>query len=382
VAARSLKRLGGDGLEVTLVEREPRFVSCPLSNLVLAGLRPMDDITRPYAGLAAAGVRLLPGEAQAVDAAARRVRLADGSELPYDRLVLAPGIDFMTDEVSGLAAALAAGRLAHAWKAGAQTARLRAQLQAMPEGGVFAICIPLLPYRCPPAPYERACLVAEYFQRAKPRAKVLVLDANPEVTAERVLFERAFAERYAGVIEYRPNNELKEVAAAGGRWLARLEFEDVTADVLNVIPPQRGGDLARRAGLLDINGRWAGVDWQTMESRAAPGIHVLGDAVFPAPAMPKSGHMAMQQGALAAAAIVRLLQGHEPGPAPELSSSCYSFVAGGAAGHLRSSYRFDAAERGFRPVPGATHVALTADAQQAREAQLWAGQAWAEMLAL
>ena len=382
MAARALVRWGGDGVAVTLVEREAAFVSCPLSNGVLGGTRRLDEITRGYQGLAAAGVRVVRGEVTAIDADARRVRLADGGELAYERLLLAPGIDFMLEDMGGLAALLASGRVAHAWKAGPQTALLRAQLQAMPDGGVFAICIPPLPYRCPPAPYERACLVAEYFSQAKPRAKVLVLDANPEITSEKALFERAFGARWAGRVERVPNSELKDVAVEGSALVAKLEFDDVRADVLNVIPPQRGGGLARQAGLLNINRRWAGVDWLSMESSVAPGIHVLGDAVFPAPLMPKSGHMAQQQGLHAAAAVLQMLRGQAPGPPRELDSSCYSFVAADAAGQLRSTHRYDPAERTFKPVPGTTRVAPEANALQAQEARAWAAGAWAEMLAL
>jgi sulfite dehydrogenase len=382
MAARALVRGGGDSVAVTLVEREPAFVSCPISNGVLGGTRRLADITRPYSGLVAAGVRVVRGEVVGIAADARRVHLADGSELGYERLLLAPGIDFMLEEMGGLGAQLASGRVTHAWKAGPQTALLRAQLEAMPDGGVFAICIPPLPYRCPPAPYERACLVAEYFSRAKPRAKVLVLDANPEIASEKALFERAFSGRWAGRIELRPNSELKDVAAEGTKQVAKLEFEDVAVDVLNVIPPQRGGELARRAGLLNINRRWAGVDWLSMESTAVPGIHVLGDSVFPAPVMPKSGHMAQQHGLHAAAAVLRLLRGEAPGPPRELGSSCYSFVAADAAGQLRSTHRYDAAERTFKPVPGATSLAPSPTAALAQQAQAWAENAWAEMLAL
>jgi sulfite dehydrogenase len=382
MAARALVRWGGDAVAVTLVEREPAFVSCPLSNGVIGGTLRLDDITRGYGGLAAAGVRVVQDQVVAIATDARRVRLARGEDVPYERLLLAPGIDFMLEDMHGLAGLLASGRVAHAWKAGPQTALLRAQLEALPDGGVFAICIPPLPYRCPPAPYERACLVAEYFSRAKPRSKVLVLDANPEITSEKALFERAFAERWGGRIELHPNSELKDVAVEGSRLVARLEFDDVAADVLNVIPPQRGGELARQAGLLNINRRWAGVDWLSMESTVAPCIHVLGDAVFPGPQMPKSGHMAQQQGLHAAAAVLQLLRGQPPAAPRELDSSCYSFVAADAAGQLRSTHRYDATDRSFKPVPGATHVAPLATAQQAREALAWAERAWAEMLAL
>ncbi|HRC37903.1 MAG TPA: FAD/NAD(P)-binding oxidoreductase, partial [Rubrivivax sp.] len=228
-AARYLKMWGGN-VDVTMVERNANFVSCPISNLVLGGHKQMADITRGYDGLRALGVKVVQGEVTVVDAAAKKVRLAGGGELAYDRLIVSPGIDFMTDAVGGLASALATDQVTHSWKAGPQTVLLRKQLEAMPDGGVFAIAIPKVPYRCPPGPYERACMVASYFKTAKPKSKVLVLDANPEITSKKGLFEKAFKDHYAGIVEYRGNNELKSVDGT----TARLEFDDVKANVLNV----------------------------------------------------------------------------------------------------------------------------------------------------
>ena len=374
-AARYL-RLWGGNVDVTLVERNPGFVSCPMSNLVLGGYKPMADITRGYEGLKAAGVKLLQGEVVAVDAAARRVRLASGVDLPYDRLVLSPGIDFLNDQVGGLAAALARGQVLHAWKAGAQTLALRQQLLDMPDGGVVAISIPKAPYRCPPGPYERACLVASYLKQHKPRSKLLLLDANPEIQSKKALFETAFAQHYAGLLEYRPNAELKEVSGQ----VAKLEFEDVKADVLNVVPPQHAAELAHRAGLVNINKRWVGVNWLTMESSVAPGIHVLGDATFPAPLMPKSGHMANQQGKLAAAAIIQLLRGEAVSATPVLMNTCYSFVTAKDVIHVASVHQYDAAEKIFKTVPGSGGVSAAANALEGRYALSWAENIWHDML--
>ncbi len=262
-AARYLRMWGGN-VDVTLVERNAEFVSCPISNLVLGGYKQMAEITRGYGGLKAMGVKVVQGEVVAIDAAAKKVRLTSGAELSYDRLVVSPGIDFMNEQIGGLAAALDKGSVVHSWKAGPQTVALRKQLVDMADGGVYALSIPKSPYRCPPGPYERACMVASYFKTAKPKSKVLVLDANPEITSKKALFQRAFDQHYKGILEYRPNAELKEVAGS----VAKLEFEDVKADVLNVVPPQRAGDLARTAGLVNINNRWAGVNWLTMESTA------------------------------------------------------------------------------------------------------------------
>ena len=376
-AARYLKLWGGN-VDVTLVERNTDFVSCPISNLVLGGYKQMADITRSYAGLKAVGVKVMQGEVVAIDAAGKKLRLVGGGELPYDRLVLSPGVDFMADQIGGLPAALDSGRVLHSWKAGPQTAALRRQIEAMPDGGVFAMFIPKAPYRCPPGPYERACVVASYLKAAKPRSKVLVLDANPEITSKKGLFEKAFKDHYAGILEYRPNAELKELSGN----LAKLDFEDVKADVLNVIPPQRAGDLARSAGLLNMNNRWVGVNWLTMESTVAPGIHVLGDATFPAPAMPKSGHMANQHAKVAAAAIIQLLKSEPVNATPVVMNTCYSFVTGREAMHVASVHQYDAADKTFKTVPGSGGVSAAANQIEARYALSWAENIWADSLAL
>jgi sulfide dehydrogenase [flavocytochrome c] flavoprotein chain len=376
-AARYLKLWGGN-VEVTLVERNADFVSCPISNLVLGGYKQMADITRRYDGLKAVGVKVMQGEVTAIDVAGKKLRLAGGGELPYDRLVLSPGIDFMADQIGGLQPALNSGRVLHGWKAGPQTVALRQQIEAMPDGGVFAMFIPKAPYRCPPGPYERACVVASYLKTAKPKSKVLVLDANPEITSKKGLFEKAFKDHYSGILEYRPNAELKELSGN----VAKLEFEDVKADVLNVIPPQRAGDLARTTGLLNMNNRWVGVNWLTMESTAAPGIHVLGDATFPAPLMPKSGHMANQHAKVAAAAIIQLLKGEAVNATPVVMNTCYSFVTGREAMHVASVHQYDAAEKTFKTVPGSGGVSAAANQIEARYALSWAENIWADSLAL
>ncbi|WP_457391403.1 NAD(P)/FAD-dependent oxidoreductase [Roseateles sp. P5_E1] len=376
-AARYLKLWGGAAVEVTLVERNEGFISCPMSNLVIGGVRDPLSISHGYAGLEAQGVKRLRGEVVGIDPAARTLQLADRGTLGWDRLILSPGIDFMNDAVPGLAAAFDSGRAVHAWKAGAQTLALRRQLQALPDGGVVLMSIPKAPYRCPPGPYERACLIASYLRRAKPRAKLLVLDANPEIQSKKALFERAFAQHHAGVLEYRPNAELKEVLADG---TARFEFEDVKADVLNLIPPQRAGDLAR--DFANVNRRWVGIDWLTMQAQAAQGVHVVGDAIFSAPGMPKSGHLANQQAKLAAAAVLQLLQGEAVNPAPVVMNTCYSFVTPTEAMHVASVHQYDAAEKTMKAVPGAGGVSPAATSAEAGIALAWAENIWADTLAL
>lgn len=376
-AARYLKMWGGN-IDVTLVDRNPAFVSCPISNLVVGGYRQIGDVTRGYDGLKAMGVKVVQGEVAGIDPVGKRLRLASGTELAWDRLVLSPGIGFMTNEIGGLQSALDAGRVVHAWQAGPQTVALRNQLTAMPDGGVVAISIPKVPYRCPPGPYERACMIASYLKTAKPKSKLLVLDANPEVQSKKALFERAFDQHYKGILEYRPNAELKEVSGN----VAKLEFEDVRVDVLNVVPPQRAADIARTAGVVNVNNRWAGVDWLTMESTAVKGVHVLGDATFPGPAMPKSGHMANQHAKVAAAAIIQLLKGEPVNPTPVVMNTCYSFVTQRDVIHVASVHQYDAADRTVKPVPGSGGVSAAANQIEGRYALAWAENIWADMLAV
>src|SRR3954471_19353702 len=311
-------RMWDPDINVMLVDRGTQFVSCPLSNLVLGGNRTMADITRGYDGLRKYGVQILNGDAVAIDHAKKTVTFGRGSVLTYDRLVLSPSVDFLFDEIEGYAGQ---DRILHAWRAGPETVALRAQLDAMPDGGVYVVSIPTMPYRCPPGPYERACQLAAYFKRAKPRSKVLILDANPDVVSKPALFKRAWEDLYKGMIEYRPSQKAVGVDAAEGA--VRLEFDNVKADILNVLPPQRAADIAMKAGLITTNNRWCDVDWRSCESKAVKGVHVLGDATLSANAMPKSGHMANSMAKVCAAAIVDLLSGRAPDPNPVMNNTCY-----------------------------------------------------------
>jgi sulfite dehydrogenase len=364
------------GLDVTLVERGERFVSCPISNLVLGGNRSMQDITRSYDGLRRHGVRLMRGEVLAVDAAKRAVVLADGGTLAYDRLVLSPGVDFLFGEVQGYEGAQP--RVLHAWKAGPQTVELRRQLEAMPDGGVYLLSVPIAPYRCPPGPYERACQVAHYFKQAKPRSKVLVLDANPDVTSKGPLFKRAWEELYKGIIEYHPNAKVVTVDAAA--MSVRTDFDTMKADVLNVVPPQRAADIAAKSGLITHNNRWCDVDWRTLESKAQPGIHVLGDATLSASGMPKSGHMANQHAKVCAAAVIELLNGRAANASSVMNNTCYSFVSDKEVIHVASVHQYDAAQNTLLPVKGAGGVSAARSELEGQYAWSWARNIWADML--
>ncbi|HEY9191741.1 MAG TPA: NAD(P)/FAD-dependent oxidoreductase [Methyloversatilis sp.] len=370
--------LWGGGIRVTLVERNAAFVSCPISNLVLAGEKQLSDITMGYEGLAKYGVTVVQDEVTAVDADKRVVRLARGGDLAWDRLVLSPGVDFIYDDLPGLQPAAARQAILHAWKAGPQTVALRRQLEAMPDGGVFALTIPKAPYRCPPGPYERASTVAWYLKRFKPRSRVLVLDANEDIVSKKGLFMKAWADHYKGIIEYRPQSELRDVDVTGRT--AVLEFDKVKADVLNVVPPHRAGDIAVNAGLKLVNQRWVDIDWLTMEATGTPGIHVIGDAIFPAPTMPKSGHMANQHAKLAAAAIVNLLSGLPPSDAPLVMNTCYSFIDNTSAVHVSSVHAWDPATRLVQPVKGAGGLSAAPTEAEGRYALAWARNIWADML--
>jgi sulfide dehydrogenase [flavocytochrome c] flavoprotein chain len=374
-AAKYIRRWD-PAIDVVLVEREPAFVSCPISNLVLGGYAAMADISRDYDSLRRHGVQIVRDEAVAVDTAKKTVKLARGGDLGYERLIVSPGIDFNFGEVQGYGEAMQTGRVLHAWKAGAQTEALRRQLEQMRDGGVYVLAVPLAPYRCPPGPYERASMVAAYFKQAKPRAKVLVLDANPDVTSKAGLFKRAWSDLYPGILEYRGN--ARAVGVDGSSMTVRLEVEDVRADVLNVVPPHRAGDLAVKAGLITTNNRWCDVDWRTMESKAARDVHVLGDATLSAPAMPKSASMANNHAKIAAAAIVELLNGRAPTPL-KIINTCYSFVAEKEAIRVSSVHEWDG--NTLSPVKGSGGVSAARSEAEGTYAWNWARTIWADSLA-
>ncbi|MHB1117048.1 FCSD flavin-binding domain-containing protein [Sideroxydans sp.] len=337
-AAKYLRKWSKNKIEVVLIERNTNFISCPMSNTVLGGTRTIDDLTMSYGTLQKKyGVKLIKGEVTAIDPDKKMVMLADG-HLSYDRLIVSPGVDFMFDKVEGLDAKVANESIPHAWKAGAQTVLLRKQLEQMADGGVFALAIPKGPYRCPPGPYERACQVASYLKEHKPKSKVLVLDANPDIVSKKGLFMAAWNELYPGMVEYRPNSMVMGVDVASKT--AKTEFDDVKADVLNVIPPMRSGVVADMAGLANIDARWCGVDFLSYESKVHKNIHVIGDAV--SAALPKSGHMATSQAKICAAAVIEMMSGKQPDQAPVIANTCYSMVSGNEAMHVANVYHFNA----------------------------------------
>src|SRR6266852_260158 len=376
-AAKYLRMWSGGSIEVFLIERNAEFISCPLSNLVLGGTKTLSDISRGYGGLRGHGVQVLRDEATAITVEKKKVSLRRNDDLPYDRLIVSPAVDLMYEQIEGYDAE-AQKKILTAWKAGPETVALRQQLEAMRDGGVFVVSIPRSPYRCPPGPYERACQVAFYFKQAKPRSKVIILDANEDVVSKPALFKAAWNDLYKGTIEYRNNSEVKAVDARAKAL--KTDFDTIKGDVLNVLPPMRAGDIARTAGLVTPNTRWCGVDWLTMESTVHKGIHVLGDATLSAPAMPKSGHMANNHGKLAAAAIIELMNGRAPNPQPVIANTCYSFVSDKEVIHVASVHRYDPAQKTLTVVPGASGVSSGRSEIEGGYGWAWAQNIWADML--
>jgi sulfide dehydrogenase [flavocytochrome c] flavoprotein subunit len=332
--ARALRQLDAK-LQVTLIEPNRVFTACPFSNEVIGGLRDLAEQQFTYDKIAAEGVTVVAQAAARIDSERRTVVLADSNSLTYDRLVLAPGIDMRFDALPGYDEA-ASAKMPHAWKAGEQTALLRKQLEAMDDGGVVVLAVPAAPLRCPPAPYERACLIAHYLKARKPRSKILILDAKDGFSQQR-LFEKAWQELYPGMIE-------RIALSQGGRVTSVdpatnsivTDFGNYTAAVANVIPPHKAGRIAEIGGATDKTG-WCPIDPVSFASRLVPDIHVIGDACFGG-SIPKSASAANAQGKACAAAIVNGLSG-KPSDAPRLNGACYNTVAPGYAFSLKGIYQ-------------------------------------------
>ncbi len=376
--ARNVKRLAPE-IEVTLVALDKTFVCCPGSNTVVGGWRGIEDQTVEYTALEKEGVKIVTGRAEAVDTKARRVRLTDGSTLPYDKLVLSPGIGFYWDEVEGVSAETA-DRIPHAWQAGPQTVLLRRQLEAMPDGGTFALVAPVGPLRCPPAVGERISLIAHYFKTTKPKSRIVVFDAKSKFSLQE-LFEEAWAEYYPDMIEYHLAEDDGVVRAidAESRTVA-TDFNEVQADVVNFIPRQRAADIALATGAADETG-WCPVDPATFASTRVPHVHVIGDAAF-APPLPKAAAAAVSVAETCAQAVVRDLT-QRAMPDPRWHAGCFSLAAPGH-GFEASTDFFLAA--GHVTVDKATQQRSTIGASaedrrtDAEKAELWLqgimGQVW------
>jgi len=380
-AAKYVRLFSGQQIDVTLIEPNEAFVSCPISNLVLGGSKTLADITTPYTSLSRNhGVRVIKDMVASIDPVKKVAVLASGPSIAYDKLILSPGVDLMWDSIAGSRAANGEGRILQAWQAGPETLALRRQLEAMPDGGVYAITIPEAPYRCPPGPYERACQVASYFKAAKPKSKVLILDANQDVTSKGPLFKKVWAEQYKGIVEYRSQHKATAVDAKTGTVKFEIQ-DDVKADVLNVLPTMRAGAIAVQTGLANANARWCNVNYLSFESTVAKDIHVLGDSIQVAPGMPKSGHMANSHAKVAAAAIVAELSGWEINPAPMLTNTCYSFTDAKNVIHVASVHEYVAAEKTFKTVAGSGGVSAAPTELEGNYAWNWARTIWADALA-
>ena len=378
--AKYVRMLSNYQIDVVLIEPESAFVSCPMSNLVIGGSKSMSDITTPYDNLSGKhGVNVVRDYVSGIDASKKTVTLASGPVIRYDKLVLSPGVELMFNSIEGSKQANASGQILQAWKAGPETANLRKQLVDMPDGGVFAISIPEAPYRCPPGPYERASQVAHYFKQSKPKSKVLILDANQDVTSKGPLFKKFWADNYKGILEYIPQHNVTAVDAKTNT----LKFEvqnDVKANVLNVLPAMRAGSIAVQSGLANANGRWCGVNYQTFESTQAKDVHIIGDSIMPAPAMPKSGHMANSHGKVTAAAIVAQLSDLAVNPEPFLTNTCYSFVNDKYVVHVASVHQYDSKDKTYKTVPGSGGLSTAPSELEAIYAWNWAQNIWSDTL--
>ena len=373
--AKYLRLWSLGSIEVLVVEPNSQFVSCPLSNLVLGGSKSINDLTFGYDALKANhGIKWVQDTVTAIDASAKKVTMLRG-ELSYDRLIVAPGVDFNYDTLPMLASAEAQQQIPHAWKAGWQTVNLRKQLEAMPDGGVFVMNVPKAPYRCPPGPYERACQVASYFKAHKQKSKVIVLDANAEIISKKGLFTKVFNETYAGIIDYRPDNAITGVDVASKTVFT--DFDKIKADVLNVIPPQRAGKIAQIANLTEKDYPWCDINFLTYESKLVPSVHVLGDSV--AAGLPKSAHMATNQAKVCANAIVQLFAGQVPDPAPVFANTCYSYVTDKSAMHVANVYRYDEGKKIMVSAEGGG-VSMSPSEKEGAYAVAWAQNIWADTL--
>ncbi len=379
-AAKYVRMLSHYKINVVLIEPNTSFISCPMSNLVIGGSKNLTELSTSYDALSSKhGVTVVKDKVTAIDTQKKSVALQNGASIAYDKLVLSPGVDMMFDSIEGLQAANASGQILQAWKAGAETLALRKQLESMPDGGVYALTVPEAPYRCPPGPYERASQVAHYFKQAKPKSKVLILDANPDITSKAGLFKKFWSDNYKDIIEYRPNHKVTSVDA--GRMSIHFDVQEpVKAQVLNVLPSMRAGAIALQTGLATANNRWCGIHYKTFESIAAKDIHILGDAILAAPAMPKSAHMANSHAKVAASAIVAQLSGLDINESPFLTNTCYSYVNDKLVVHVASVHQYNAEEKTYKTVPGSGGLSSEANALEGTYAWNWAQNIWADSL--
>lgn len=370
--------------EVTVIEPNAVFTSCPFSNTVLAGTNKMEDITMPYDNVRKVVDNWVADKVTAIDNAKRTVTTAGGKIFAYDRLVLAGGIELLYDKVQGYDAETRK-TIKHAWKAGPdQTGVLRQQLEAMPDGGTFVMSVPMSPYRCPPGPYERACQVATYFKKAKPKSKVIILDGNPDVASKKGLFVAAWTKHFGygtanSMIDYRPNNMPRMVDAK--KMIVGTEFDEVKGDVINVVPPMRAASICGMAGVRDgNNGNWCTIDYLTFESKVVPNIHILGDSALTN--FPKSGSVANNTGKMCAYALSEIFAGRQPDPSPVVTNTCYSAGSDSVAFHVATVFRWDPEKKSLVPPKGANGVSKEESELEMAYMESWAKNVWADTLGL
>ena len=372
-AAKYLKHWSPD-LNVTLIEPNAQYRSPILSNLVINGQKTLNDITFNYNALSNKyGVNVVAEWVQAIDGAGQKVELSSGATLAYDRLIVAPGISL--NPVPGLDF----NKVPHAWQSGDQLLLLKKQLDAMPAGGTFVMTIPPAPYRCPPGPYERAALIADYLKTNKPGSKVIVLDANPDIIVEKETFSHAFNVTYAGIVEYHSNVTLESVDS--DRRIAITDAGDFDADVLNVIPVHSAGKIITSAGLTAGNpsGRWANVSPLSYESTVTPNIHIIGDSQ--GTGQPKAGHIANSEAKVCADAVIRLLAGDQPYAAPMTNSACYSPLSTNTASWLTGVFGYDIATDSMKIVPGSGGASIGVDRENYRDMFTWANSLFSDTFA-
>jgi sulfide dehydrogenase [flavocytochrome c] flavoprotein subunit len=372
IAAKYVRMMDAS-IEVTLIERNDHYISCPFSNLYLGGILPdMSSLTIKYDTLAANhGIKVVQAEVTGIDAAAHSVTTSKGV-FNYDNLVVSPGVEFRTDEIKGYNPEI----MPHAWKAGPQTVLLRKQLEAMKPGGTVVLSIPLAPFRCPPGPYERTSMIAMYLKQHKPGSKIIVLDANPDIVSKKGLFLKGWKKHYDGIIDYRPAKKVTEVDNKNMAVLIE-GIEEVKGDVINVIPPQKAGHIAHVAGLVGADGKWCPVNPMTFESTLHKDIHVIGDSSI-AGAMPKSGYSANSEAKVCATNIVARMNSR---PLVEMSgvNTCYSFLSATEAVSVTGVYQVDKEKNAIVPVAGSVGVSPDLSELEAVYAQSWVKNILTEM---
>jgi sulfite dehydrogenase len=348
-----------------------------MSNMVLGGSRDIGFITHSYEGLKKRGIRVIKDVAVSIDPVKLSVSTLTGITFSADKLIISPGIDFDYKSIEGFTKQ-ARKRVLHGWKAGPQTLALKSQINSISNGGVFIISIPKSPYRCPPGPYERACQVANYFKRHKPKSKVLLLDANPDVQSKKNFFISSWNTLYKNNVEYVPNTEINELDLKSSTLIT--QFGDrIKGEILNVIPPNTAGKIAHSAGLVTTNDRWCDVDWLTLESKMYKNIHILGDATLATENMPKSAHMANQHGKVVAAAIIDHFNGRSPMKS-KMINTCYSFIDEFSAIHVARVYDYDNNLKTMVPNMRAGGLSREPSRVEGHHALSWAKNIWNDTL--